>query len=257
MLLFKRACGSLFSIKNLQVSSSVSHAHYDNPLTSRYASPEMSGLFGEQRKFGLWRRLWVVLAEAEREMGLAISQEQLDELKANVDNIDFKAAAAYERKLRHDVMAHIHAYGDVCPKARPLARLIAQKLGFEDSYIVTGQTYTRKVDSQIVDSLSGIAQSAHKLATDLRLLASRKEIEEPFEADQIGSSAMAYKRNPMRAERICSIARFAMGQEAVGRQTAATQWLERTLDDSAARRLTLPQTFLAVDSILLLYLNVV
>src|SRR5437762_165156 len=123
MLLFKRACGSLFSIKNLQVSSSVSHAHYDNPLTSRYASPEMAELFGEQRKFGLWRRLWVVLAEAEREMGLPISEEQLEELKANVDEIDFKAAAAYERKLRHDVMAHVHAYGDVCPKARPIIHL--------------------------------------------------------------------------------------------------------------------------------------
>src|SRR5256885_9441982 len=333
----------------------------------------MATLFGEQRKFGLWRRLWVVLAEAEREMGLTISQEQLDELKANVDNIDFKAAAAYERKLRHDVMAHVHAYGDVCPKARPiihlgatscyvtdnadlilmreglrllarrlaavidqlgrfaaehrelaclaythlqpaqpttvgkraclwaydlaldlaeiehrigtlrarsikgttgtqasflalfhgdhakvrqLERLIAQKLGFEDSYTVTGQTYTRKVDSQILDVLSGIAQSAHKLATDLRLLASRKEIEEPFEADQIGSSAMAYKRNPMRAERICGLARFAMNLASNTDETHATQWMERTLDDSANRRLVIPQAFLAIDAVLILYQNV-
>src|SRR4051812_6321403 len=333
----------------------------------------MAGLFGEQRKFGLWRRLWVVLAEAEREMGLTISQEQLDELKANVDNIDFKAAAAYERKLRHDVMAHVHAYGDVCPKARAiihlgatscyitdnadlilmrealellarrlaavidqlgnfagehrslaclgythlqpaqpttvgkratlwaydlaldlaeaehriaalrarsikgttgtqasfmhlfhgdhakvrqLERLIAQKLGFEDSYVVTGQTYTRKVDSQIVDVLSGIAQSAHKLATDLRLLASRREVEEPFEADQIGSSAMAYKRNPMRAERVCGLARFLMSLQSSAAATAAVQWMERTLDDSANRRLVIPQAFLAADAILLLLQNI-
>jgi adenylosuccinate lyase len=352
---------------------SVSHDRYDNPLISRYASPEMAGLFGEQRKFGLWRRLWVVLAEAEREVGLAISQEQLEELKANVDNIDFKAAAAYERKLRHDVMAHVHAYGDVCPAARPiihlgatscyitdnadlvlmrealqllarrlsavidqlgkfaqehrslaclgythlqpaqpttvgkratlwaydlaldlaevehriaalrarsikgttgtqasfmhlfhgdhakvrqLERLIAQKLGFEDSYIVTGQTYTRKIDSQIVDVLSGIAQSSHKLATDLRLLASRKEIEEPFEADQIGSSAMAYKRNPMRAERVCGLARFIASLQSSAVATASVQWMERTLDDSANRRLVIPQAFLAADAILVLLQNI-
>src|SRR5437868_7270879 len=351
----------------------MSHDRYDNPLISRYASPEMAELFGEQRKFGLWRRLWVVLAEAEREMGLNISQEQLDELKGHVDEIDFKAAAAYERKLRHDVMAHVHAYGDVCPKARPiihlgatscyitdnadlilmrealqlgarrlaavidqlgrfaqenrslvclgythlqpaqpttvgkratlwaydlaldlaevehriaalrarsikgttgtqasfmhlfhgdhvrvrqLERLIAQKLGFEDSYIVTGQTYTRKVDSQVVDVLSGIAQSAHKMATDLRLLASRKEIEEPFEADQIGSSAMAYKRNPMRCERVCGLARFIVSLQSSAAATAAVQWMERTLDDSANRRLVIPQAFLAADAILLLLQNI-
>lgn len=351
----------------------MSHERYDNPLISRYASPEMAALFGEQRKFGLWRRLWVVLAEAEREMGLAISQEQLDELKARVDDIDFKAAAAYERKLRHDVMAHVHAYGDVCPKARPiihlgatscyitdnadlilmreslqllarriasvidqlgrfahehrdlaclgythlqaaqpttvgkraclwaydlaldlgeiehriamlkarsikgttgtqasflalfhgdhakvreLERLVAQKLGFDESYAVTGQTYTRKVDSQILDALSGIAQSGHKMATDLRLLASRKEVEEPFEADQIGSSAMAYKRNPMRSERVCGLARFLMSLQTSGPATAAVQWMERTLDDSANRRLVLPQAFLAADAILILLQNI-
>src|SRR5436853_4047754 len=131
--LIQKGMRSLFSIKNLQVSSSVSHAHYDNPLTSRYASPEMAELFGEQRKFGLWRRLWVVLAEAEREMGLNISQEQLDELKAHVDEIDFKVAAAYERKLRHDVMAHVHAYGDMCPKARPIIHLGATSCYITDN----------------------------------------------------------------------------------------------------------------------------
>jgi adenylosuccinate lyase len=351
----------------------VSHDRYENPLISRYASAEMASLFGEQRKFGLWRRLWVVLAEAECEMGLPISQEQLDELKAQVDNIDFLAAAAYERKLRHDVMAHVHAYGDVCPKARPiihlgatscyitdnadlilmreglqllarrlaavidqlgrfaaehrelaclgfthmqpaqpttigkraclwaydlaldlseiehriaslrarsvkgttgtqasflhlfhgdhvkvrqLEKLIAQKLGFDDSYAVTGQTYSRKVDSQILDVLSGIGQSAHKLATDLRLLASRKEMEEPFEADQIGSSAMAYKRNPMRSERVCGLARFVMSLQSSAATTAAVQWMERTLDDSANRRLVIPQAFLAADAILILLQNI-
>jgi adenylosuccinate lyase len=351
----------------------VSHAYYENPLISRYASPEMAELFGEQRKFGLWRRLWVVLAEAEQEMGLNISQEQLEELKAHVDDIDFKAAAAYERKLRHDVMAHVHAYGDVCPKARPiihlgatscyitdnadlvlmreglqllarrlaavidqlgrfakqhrdlaclgythlqpaqpttvgkratlwaydlaldlaeiehrtqslrarsikgttgtqasflhlfhgdhakvrqLERLIAKKLGFDDSYAVTGQTYTRKIDSQIIDLLSGIAQSAHKMGTDLRILASRKEIEEPFEADQIGSSAMAYKRNPMRCERVCGLARFIVSLQSSAAATAAVQWMERTLDDSANRRLVIPQAFLAADAILLLLQNI-
>src|SRR5262245_28982683 len=351
----------------------MSHDRYDNPLTSRYASPEMAGLFGDKRRFGLWRRLWVVLAEAERELGLPISQEQLDELKAHVDDIDFNAAAAYERKLRHDVMAHVHAYGDVCPQARPiihlgatscyitdnadlilmrealqllahraaividqlgrfahehrdlaclgythlqpaqpttvgkraclwaydlaldlaeieyriaglrarsikgttgtqasflhlfhgdhakvrkLESLVAKKLGFDDSYAVTGQTYTRKVDSQILDALSGLAQSAHKMATDLRLLASRKELEEPFEADQIGSSAMAYKRNPMPSERVCGLARFLMSLQGSTAATASVQWMERTLDDSANRRLVIPQAFLAADAILILLQNI-
>ncbi len=351
----------------------MSHTHYENPLISRYASPEMAELFGDQRKFGLWRRLWVVLAEAEHEMGLHVTTEQVAELKAHVDNIDFKAAAAYERKLRHDVMAHVHAYGDVCPAARPiihlgatscyitdnadlilmrealqllarrlatvvdqlgrfakdhrglaclgythlqpaqpttvgkraclwaydlaldlaelehriqslrarsikgttgtqasflhllhgdhakvrqLERLVAQKLGFDESYAVTGQTYSRKIDSQIVDVLSGVAQSAHKMGSDLRLLASRKEIEEPFEADQIGSSAMAYKRNPMRCERVCGLARFVMSLQSSAAATASVQWMERTLDDSANRRLVIPQAFLAIDAILLLLQNV-
>lgn len=349
------------------------HERYENPLITRYASAEMAELFGDARRFGLWRRLWVALAEAEREMGLAISAEQVEELKANVDAIDFKAAAAYERKLRHDVMAHVHAYGDVCPKARPiihlgatscyitdnadlilmrealrllagrlarvidqlgsfaaeqrglpclafthlqpaqpttvgkratlwaydlaldlaeiehrlaglrarsikgttgtqasflalfhgdhakvrqLEQLVARKLGFETSYVVTGQTYTRKVDAQIVDALSGMAQSAHKMATDLRLLASRKEMEEPFEADQIGSSAMAYKRNPMRSERVCGLARFVMSLQSSAAATESVQWMERTLDDSANRRLVIPQAFLAADAILLLLQNI-
>jgi adenylosuccinate lyase len=346
---------------------------YENPLTGRYASPEMSALWSEQRKFSTWRRLWVVLAEAERELGLAITEQQIAELKAHTDDIDFAAAEAYERKLRHDVMAHVHAYGDLCPSARPiihlgatscyvtdntdlilirealqmtarrlaavidalarfaaeqrglaclgfthlqpaqpttvgkraclwaydlaldlaevehrlaallarsvqgttgtqasflalfdgdhakvreLARRVAEKLGFAGSFAVTGQTYTRKADSQVIDVLSGIAQSAHKMGTDLRLLASRKEIEEPFEADQIGSSAMAYKRNPMRCERVCALARFVISLQSSAANSAAVQWLERTLDDSANRRLVIPQAFLAIDAILILLQNV-
>src|SRR5262249_22447690 len=302
-----------------------------------------------------------------------IRDEQIAELKAHLDDIDFQVAATYEKKLRHDVMAHVHAYGDQCPKARPiihlgatscyvtdnadlilmresllllarrlaavidqlghfakehrelaclgfthlqpaqpttvgkraclwaydlaldleevehriaglkarsvkgttgtqasflalfqgdhekvrqLEQLVAKKFGFAASYAVTGQTYSRKIDSQILDVLSGIAQSAHKLATDLRILASRKEIEEPFEADQIGSSAMAYKRNPMRCERVCGLARFLISLQSSAAATAAVQWMERTLDDSANRRLLFPQPFPAADAILLLLQNI-
>jgi adenylosuccinate lyase len=351
----------------------MTHDQYENPLTGRYASREMSALWSEQRKFSTWRRLWVALAEAERELGLPITDAQIVELAREVDNIDFAAARAYEKKLRHDVMAHVHAYGDVCPTARPiihlgatscyvtdntdlilireglemtarrlaavidalgrfaaeyrslpclgfthlqpaqpttvgkraclwaydlaldlaeiehrlstlrarsvkgttgtqasflalfdgdhakvrrLEQLVAQKLGFAESFAVTGQTYTRKVDAQVVDCLSGISQSAHKLATDLRLLASRKEVEEPFEADQIGSSAMAYKRNPMRSERVCALARFVISLQSSAANTVAVQWMERTLDDSANRRLVLPQAFLATDAILILLQNI-
>jgi adenylosuccinate lyase len=351
----------------------MSHDLYDNPLISRYASREMCRLWGDQRKFSTWRRLWVILAEAEKELGLPISDAQIAELKAHVDDIDFAAAQAYEKKLRHDVMAHVHAYGDVCPTARPiihlgatscyvtdntdlilmregltmvagrlaavidalanfavrhrdlpclafthmqpaqpttvgkraclwaydlaldlaeienriaslkarsvkgttgtqasflalfhgdhgkvrrLEQLVARRLGFDDSYAVTGQTYSRKVDSQVIDALSGIGQSSHKLATDLRLLQSRKEIEEPFEAEQIGSSAMAYKRNPMRSERVCALARFVISLQSSAANTVATQWMERTLDDSANRRLVIPQAFLAVDAILILLQNI-
>jgi adenylosuccinate lyase len=351
----------------------MAHDHYENPLTGRYASREMSALWSEQRKFSTWRRLWVALAEAERELGLPITDAQIVELAREVDNIDFAAARAYEKKLRHDVMAHVHAYGDVCPTARPiihlgatscyvtdntdlilireglemtarrlaavidalgrfaaeyrslpclgfthlqpaqpttvgkraclwaydlaldlaeiehrlstlrarsvkgttgtqasflalfdgdhakvrrLEQLVAEKLGFAQSFAVTGQTYTRKVDAQVVDCLSGISQSAHKLATDLRLLASRKEVEEPFEADQIGSSAMAYKRNPMRSERVCALGRFVISLQSSAANTVAVQWMERTLDDSANRRLVIPQAFLATDAILILLQNI-
>ncbi|HEY2760827.1 MAG TPA: adenylosuccinate lyase [Pirellulales bacterium] len=350
---------------------------YENPLIHRYASPAMSQLWGEQKKFRTWRQLWAWLAEAQAELGLSITKPQIDELRKHIDSIDFMAAQAHERRLRHDVMAHVHAYGDQCPSARAiihlgatscyvtdntdlilmrdalamlagrlagvidrlatfakahrdvaclgfthlqpaqpttvgkraclwaydlaldlaeiehrlsllkargvkgttgtqasflelfggdtweshqkvlrLEKLVAAKMGFDDVYPVTGQTYSRKVDAQVLAALSGIAQSAHKAATDLRLLASRKELEEPFEQDQIGSSAMAYKRNPMRSERICGLARFVSSLETSAAATASTQWLERTLDDSANRRLTIPQAFLAVDAILILYQNI-
>lgn len=347
---------------------------HDNPLVSRYASREMAQVWSDQRKFSTWRRLWVALAEAQRALGLNISQEQVDELRAVADQIDFAAASAHERRLRHDVMAHVHALGDVAPKARPIIHLgatscyvtdntdlilirdgltlirdalvgaidalaafaecwkdlpclgythfqpaqlvtvgkratlwcqdlvldlreiehrlaelkflgvkgttgtqasflalfggdhakvdaldgmVAAAFGFAASYPVSGQTYSRKLDTQVVNALAGVAESGHRLGCDLRLLAHEREVEEPFEADQIGSSAMAYKRNPMRAERMCSLARFALGLPAIAAQTAATQWLERTLDDSAVRRLVLPQAFLATDAVLGLYLNVV
>ncbi len=346
---------------------------YENPLISRYASAEMSRLWGAQRKFRTGRQLWVWLAEAERELGLPIRAEQIEQLRAHLDDIDFARAAEHERKLRHDVMAHVHTYGDVCPDARPiihlgatscfvtdntdlllirqgltlirdrlvkvidhlarfaaeqraqpclgfthmqpaqpttvgrraclwaydlvqdleeiehrlatlkarstkgttgtqasflqlfdgdhkkvrqLEKLVAQKMGFDATYAVTGQTYSRKVDAQVLDALAGIAASSHKAATDIRLLASRKEVEEPFEKHQIGSSAMAYKRNPMRSERICGLGRFVMSLQTSPNQTLATQWMERTLDDSANRRLVLPQAFLAVEALLILYQNV-
>tara|TARA_B100001123_G_scaffold52300_1_gene54630 strand:- start:1215 stop:2642 length:1428 start_codon:yes stop_codon:yes gene_type:complete len=351
----------------------MAHEYYENPLISRYASRSMARLWSDQRKFTTWRQLWVWLAQSEQELGLSITDQQLAELESHIETIDFAAAADYERRLRHDVMAHVHAYADDCPtargiihwgatscfvtdntdllllrealqqirdrlvcvidtlagfasaqrdvaclaythlqpaqpttvgkraclwlhdlvsdladvefrldhlkarstkgttgtqasflelfegdhqKVRQLERRVAEKMGFSDSYPVTGQTYSRKVDTQILDLLSGIAQSAHKAASDLRLLANRKEMEEPFGKDQIGSSAMAYKRNPMRSERICSLARYAMSLQSSAANTLATQWMERTLDDSANRRLVLPQAFLAVDAILLIYQNV-
>ena len=352
----------------------MSHDIYQTPLNTRYASRAMSRLWSDQRKHSTWRRLWVALAESERELGLDISESQIAELRGHVDDIDFDRAAAYERELRHDVMAHVHAYRDQCPtaggiihlgatscyvtdnteliqireglqivrqrlvqvidrlaafaseyrdlpclgfthlqpaqpttvgkratlwchdlvldleeiehrlttlkfrgvkgttgtqatfltlfrgdhaKVRELDRRVAARMGFDASYPVTGQTYSRKVDAQVLAALSGIGQTAHKAGSDLRLLQSRKELEEPFESKQIGSSAMAYKRNPMRAERMCALARFAMTLAANGDQTAATQWMERTLDDSANRRLSLPQAFLAIDAVLILYRNVV
>lgn len=349
------------------------HDVYDNPLIARYASRRMAELWSPQVKFSTWRRLWAALARAERQLGLAISAEQVAAIEEQVDTIDFAAADAYERRFRHDVMAHIHALGDAAPPARPiihlgatscyvtdnadliiirqalglvrdklvraidalaafaerwkdlpclgythfqpaqlvtvgkratlwchellldlrelehrldelkflgvkgttgtqasflalfdgdhdkveiLDHLVAQEFGFGQTYPVSGQTYSRKVDSQVVSALGGLAESAHRFGMDLRLLAHEREVEEPFEPEQIGSSAMAYKRNPMRAERMCSLARFVSALPAAAAQTAATQWLERTLDDSAIRRLIIPQAFLGVDAILSLYLSV-
>ncbi|OAI48107.1 adenylosuccinate lyase [Planctomycetaceae bacterium SCGC AG-212-F19] len=357
------------------------HTVYDNPLVTRYASREMAELWGPQRKFRTWRQLWVALAEAESELGMLaddgktprIRPEQIAELRAHINDIDFARAADHERRVRHDVMAHIHTYGEVCPSAKDiihlgatscyvtdntdlllmreglgilrnrmvgvidalagfaekwrdvptlgfthfqpaqlttvgkraslwcydfildlneiehrlatlkfrgakgttgtqasflalfggdhkkvieLDRLVARKMGFDDVYPVTGQTYSRKVDSQVLDALSGVGQSASKFGTDLRLLAHRQEVEEPFEAEQVGSSAMPYKRNPMRAERMCGLARYVSTLPVSAAQTAATQWLERTLDDSVNRRLTLPQAFLGTDAILRLALNI-
>lgn len=346
---------------------------YQNPLTGRYASKEMAQLWGDQSRYRTWRTLWIALAEAEQQLGINISNTQLDQLRKFRDSLNLDVAAEHERRLRHDVMAHVHAYGDQCPDARgiihlgatscfvtdnadlillrkamrmtaqriaavidrlgrfaenhralpclafthlqpaqpttvgkraclwaydlvldlhelehrieqlrarstkgttgtqasflelfggdhekvlQLEQLVSEKIGFEASYTVTGQTYPRKIDSQIVDVLSGVAQSLHKTATDLRLLAGRKEMEEPFEKDQIGSSAMAYKRNPMRSERICSLARFVISLQSSPAATLATQWMERTLDDSANRRLVLPQAFLAIDAALVLMQNV-
>jgi adenylosuccinate lyase len=351
----------------------INHEIYDNPLIGRYASRQMALLWSPQVKFSTWRRLWTALAEAQRALGFSISDEQVRALRRVEEAIDFEVAEAYERRFRHDVMAHIHALGDAAPLARPiihlgatscyvtdntdlilirealelvrdrlvlaitsladfarqwkdlpclgythfqpaqlvtvgkratlwcqdlifdleeierrladlrflgvkgttgtqasflalfdgdgarveaLDRMVAATFGFERTYPVSGQTYSRKIDSQVVSSLGGIAESAHRFGTDLRLLAHEREVEEPFEADQIGSSAMAYKQNPMRAERLCSLARFLMALPAAASQTAATQWLERTLDDSAVRRLVLPQGFLAADAILVLYGNI-
>ena len=348
-------------------------AGYLSPFSTRYASKEMQFLFSAQNKFSLWRKLWIILAEAEQELGLSITDAQLNEMRAHVDDIDFDKAAEYEKKLRHDVMAHIHAWGDQCPTARPIihlgatscyvgdnadvlilrdalklvrARLIAvmealegfaaryaglpclafthfqsaqpttvgkratlwlndltldleeidfclstlkplgckgttgtqasfmelfhgdcdkvsqldalisQKMGFEKAVPVSGQTYSRKTDSRVLNALSQIGQSAHKFANDIRLLAHKKEIEEPFEKNQIGSSAMAYKRNPMRSERMTALSRFLIANAQNGAMTAAEQWFERTLDDSANRRLSLAEGFLCCDAVLSLYLNI-
>ncbi len=333
----------------------------------------MASLWSNARRIRLWRRLWIILAKEQKKLGLAITDAQIAELEKFAYDLNLDVAAEHEKRLRHDVMAHVHAYGDQCPsargiihwgatscyvtdnsdlimtrdglslirkrlvrcielisdwalkyralpclaythyqpaqpttvgkratlwaydlvldleeldhrmdsllarsvkgttgtqasflqifdndheKVRELEQNVAEAIGFPGSYAVTGQTYPRKIDSQILDCLSQMAQSFHKIATDLRLLAHEKEIEEPFEKDQIGSSAMAYKRNPMRCERICSLARFAMSLQSSPAMTAATQWLERTLDDSANRRLAIPQAFLAIDACLVLLQNV-
>ena len=346
---------------------------YENPLGTRYASREMLYNFSAEKKFRTWRRLWVVLAEAEQELGLHITEAQLAELRAHQDDVNYEVAEARERQVRHDVMAHIYAYGQQCPKAQgiihlgatsafvadnteliqmrdgllilraKLLRLLAdladfamrhkdlatlgythfqpaqlttvgkraclwlqdlmmdyealehaqtgvkfrgvkgttgtqasflelfagdhakvnrldqmvtERMGFREAFPVTGQTYPRKLDSLVLNVLSGLAQSAHKFSADIRLLQSVGELEEPFEADQIGSSAMAYKRNPMRCERMAGLARYVMTMALNAPLTAATQWFERTLDDSANRRLVIPEAFLAADAILRLYLNV-
>ena len=346
---------------------------YESPLSSRYASDEMQYIFSADKKFSTWRRLWVALARAEMELGLPVTQEQVDELEAHITDIDYEKAAQWEKKLRHDVMAHVHTYGELCPKAMPiihlgatscyvgdntdvilmrealllvrdklvrvlahlaefarqykdlptlgfthfqaaqlvtvgkratlwmnellmdlqeveyristlkllgskgttgtqasflelfegdhekvkeLERKIAAEMGFDAVVPVSGQTYSRKMDYNVVSTLAGIAQSASKFATDLRLLCHLKEVEEPFEKNQIGSSAMPYKRNPMRCERICSLARYVIADAGNPAITAATQWFERTLDDSANKRISVPEAFLAVDAILNIYRNV-
>ncbi len=348
-------------------------SEYVSPLVERVATREMARLWSNDRKFSTWRRCWLALAEAEQELGLPITDEQLEEMRAHLDDIDYDKAREYERKTRHDVMAHIHAFGDVAPKARPIIHLgatscyvgdntdlilirdglqmlltraaavldrlrafalahkdlpalgythfqpaqvvtvgkraclwaqdllmdvldiedllgrlrcrgvkgttgtqasfmalfdndhekvraldrrVAEKLGFKNSFTITGQTYTRKLDTHVLRALAGIGESAHKFATDMRLLANMKEVEEPFESTQVGSSAMAYKRNPMRCERICALSRFLMVSPLHGELTTAVQWFERTLDDSAIRRLSLPEAFLAADGVLNLWLNV-
>lgn len=347
---------------------------YETPLGSRYASKEMLYIFSPDKKFKTWRRLWIALAEAEKELGLDISDEQIEQLKAFADDINYDVAIAREKVVRHDVMSHVFAFGEQAPLAKPiihlgatscfvgdntdvilmnealalvkeklinvldklsrfakdykdmptlgfthyqpaqlttvgkraclwledllldledvehqlskrllrgvkgttgtqatylslfdndhekvkaLDRLVAQKVGYEDSFPVTGQTYPRKLDAQFVNVLSGIAQSAYKFSNDIRLLQNLKEIEEPFEKSQIGSSAMAYKRNPMRTERISSLARHVICNAMNPAITASTQWFERTLDDSANKRLAIPEAFLAVDAILEIYMNVV
>ena len=349
------------------------HTNYSSPLAERYASPAMLELWGAQSRYGLWRRLWLALAEGEKQLGVDIPDAALAEMRAAVDNIDFTAVAGYERRFRHDVMAHVHAFGDVAPSAKPfihlgatsafvtdnadlilmrrglellraklvaalramavfahdwrseptlgythlqsaqlttvgkrctlwmqdllldladlehrvatlpfrgvkgttgtqasfltlfdgdhgkvreLDRVVTAAMGFPRPLAVTGQTYSRKLDAQVLGVVSGIASSASKFSGDVRMLQAFGEIEEPFEKEQIGSSAMAYKRNPMRAERIASLARFVLSLEPNANQTHAVQYFERTLDDSANRRLVIPEAFLACDAILILVANI-
>ncbi len=321
---------------------------YESPLSARYASKEMKYIFSPDKKFRTWRKLWIALAEAEMELGLPVTQAQIDELKAHADDINYEVATEREKLVRHDVMSHVYAYGVQCPnakgiihlgatscyvgdntdiiimteglrlirdklitvirnlakfaedykalptlaftqdveyqlskakllgskgttgtqasflelfdgdheKCKALDRKIAEKMGYQACFPVSGQTYSRKLDSQFLNVLAGIAQSAAKFSNDIRLLQHLKEVEEPFEKNQIGSSAMAYKRNPMRSERIGSLSRYVMVDVLNGYFTTATQWFERTLDDSANKRLSIPEAFLAVDGILSLYANV-
>ena len=346
---------------------------YEHPLVSRYASAEMSYLFSPHKKFSIWRRLWLALAEAEQALGLDIQDAQLDAMRGSLDDIDYAAAAVYEKKFRHDVMAHVHAWGDVIPQSKAIIHLgatscyvgdntdlvilrdaldllipklanaiwqlsrfarehaalptlgfthyqpaqlttvgkraclwlqellmdlralsraradlrfrgvkgttgtqasflqlfdgdhdkvleldrrVTEAFGFEGAYAVTGQTYPRKVDHEVLSALASFGATAHRIATDIRLLANLKELEEPFGKHQIGSSAMAYKRNPMRSERVCALARHLVSLTQDTAWTAALQWMERTLDDSANRRMSLPEGFLAADGILQVFQNV-
>lgn len=347
--------------------------NYTSPLSERYPSKEMQYLFSPEKKFRTWRKLWIALAESERELGLDITEEQILQLKENSENINYDTARERERIVRHDVMAHVYAYGQQCPdakgiihlgatscyvgdntdliimtealrllrsklinvveklkdfalkhkdlptlgfthfqpaqptsvgkrgtlwihdllldledldhtlksmkllgskgttgtqasflelfdgdyeKVKQLDQLIAEKMGYDSCYPVSGQTYSRKIDSRVMNVLSGIAQSAHKFSNDMRLLQHLKEIEEPFEKEQIGSSAMAYKRNPMRSERIAALANYVIADALNPAITASTQWFERTLDDSANKRISIPEAFLSVDGILEIYLNI-
>ena len=358
-------------LKNRRVNDEY---RYVSPLSERYASKEMQYIFSPDMKFRTWRKLWIALAETEKELGLNITQEQIDELKAHAEDINYEVARERERQVRHDVMSHVYAYGVQCPKAKGIIHLgatscyvgdntdiivmtealklvrkklvnviaelaafadkykaqptlafthfqpaqpttvgkratlwtqeflldledleyvlstmkllgskgttgtqasflelfdgdqetidkidpmIAEKMGFKECYPVSGQTYSRKVDTRVANILAGIAASAHKMSNDIRLLQHLKEVEEPFEKSQIGSSAMAYKRNPMRSERIASLSRYVMVDALNPAITSATQWFERTLDDSANKRLSIPEGFLAIDGILDLCLNVV
>ena len=282
---------------------------YVSPLSERYASKEMQYIFSPDMKFRTWRKLWIALAETEKELGLSITDEQIEELKANAENINYDVAKEREKVCRHDVMSHVYAYGVQCPKAKGIIHLgatscyvgdntdiivmnealkllgskgttgtqasflelfegdqetidkidpmIAEKMGFKNCYPVSGQTYSRKIDTRVLNVLAGIAASATKFSNDIRLLQHLKEVEEPFEKGQIGSSAMAYKRNPMRSERIASLSRYVITDALNPAITSSVQWFERTLDDSANKRLSIPEGFLAIDGILDLCMNVV
>ncbi|MDI6601769.1 MAG: adenylosuccinate lyase [Thermoanaerobacteraceae bacterium] len=351
----------------------IEHSKYSNPLIERYAGKEMSYIFSDDNKYSIWRKLWVALAEAEKELGINITDEQIDEMKQHIYDISYDVVAKKEKELKHDVMAHIYEFGEKAPKARPIIHLgatsafvddnadliqmhqalqlirnkvlkcienlsafalkykdlptlgythlqpaqlttvgkraclwiqdllmdlreldyrlenimlrgvkgttgtqasflelfkgdkekvskldeaVTRKMGFEMSFPVTGQTYTRKYDWYIMETLCGIAQSAHKFGNDIRLLQHENELEEPFDESQVGSSAMPYKRNPMRSERMCSLSRYIIVNVSNSSITASTQWLERTLDDSANRRISIPEMFLAADGVLNLYINI-
>ena len=375
MILFYKSANIYYnhSINNDLQGDAMSNT-YETPLGKRYASREMLRIFSDDMKFSTWRKLWIALAESEKELGLPITDEQIEEMKAHIEDIDYESAAKHEKEVRHDVMAHVLTYGERCPKARPiihlgatscyvgdntdiiqmrdgllqirrllltaisaaadfavknkdlptlaythfqaaqpttmgkratlwiqdlladleqldfqlnnlkllgckgttgtcasflelfegdgekvkrLEALICEKMGFSSAVAVSGQTYSRKTDYFVLSVLAGIAQSAHKFSNDIRLLSHLKEVDEPFEAGQIGSSAMPYKRNPMRSERMASLSRYVMCDLVNTEFTAACQWFERTLDDSANRRIAIPEAFLAVDAVLSLYINVV